>query len=113
MPYTRLRSNLEYMTEWRPILDFRRIDVFRKLQEYGIEPHYCYKVQGMTEWETEIDREGGPRTSCVMCFLKSPEQMKASYATEQGRGIIEQCIAIERATGHMIKQGQSLESMVR
>lgn len=113
LPYLRKRSNLEYMTEWRPILDYRRIDVFRKLQEYGIEPHYCYKAQGMTERDMyEVDEEGGPRMSCVMCFLKSEDQMKASYATEQGRPIIERGLAIERRTGHTIKNGQSLESMI-
>jgi 3'-phosphoadenosine 5'-phosphosulfate sulfotransferase (PAPS reductase)/FAD synthetase len=114
LPYIRQRSNLEYMTEWRPILDYRRIDVFRKLQEHGIEPHYCYVAQGMTEHEMyEVDEEGGPRMSCVMCFLKSPEQMKASYQTEQGRDIIERGLEIERRTGHTIQNDRSLESMVQ
>src|SRR5437868_154754 len=31
--------------EWHPILHYRRVDSFRKLREYGIEPHYCYRVQ--------------------------------------------------------------------
>jgi 3'-phosphoadenosine 5'-phosphosulfate sulfotransferase (PAPS reductase)/FAD synthetase len=47
IPELRYRAGLEagWMLEWHPILDFRRIDSFRKLRESGIEPHYCYRVQ--------------------------------------------------------------------
>jgi 3'-phosphoadenosine 5'-phosphosulfate sulfotransferase (PAPS reductase)/FAD synthetase len=113
LPELRTRSKMEWMLEWRPVLDYRRIDVFRKMRDYGIEPHYCYKAQGMTEYQMyEEDREGGPRMSCVMCFLKSPEQIRASYHTEQGRAIIEKGIAIEQKIDHTIKNGQSLASMI-
>jgi len=57
LPHIRQRPSLPHMTEYRPILDYRRIDVFRKLQQYGIDPHYCYKTQGMTDEEMyEQDR---------------------------------------------------------
>jgi 3'-phosphoadenosine 5'-phosphosulfate sulfotransferase (PAPS reductase)/FAD synthetase len=113
LPVLRLRSKMEWMIEWRPVLEWRRIDVFRKMREYHIEPHYCYKAQGMTEDEMyNQDREGGPRMSCVMCFLKSPEQMQASYQTPEGRPIIDRALGIEAATGNTLKNGQSLASMI-
>lgn len=113
LPEVRLRSGLGWITEWRPVLGLRRIDVFCKMREYGIEPHYCYKAQGMTDADMyEKDVEGGPRMSCVMCFLKSPDQIRASYRTEQGQAIIERGIAIEGRIGHTIRQDQSLASMI-
>jgi 3'-phosphoadenosine 5'-phosphosulfate sulfotransferase (PAPS reductase)/FAD synthetase len=113
LPVLRQRSNLEWITEWRPVLDYRRIDVFRKMRDYGIDPHYCYKAQGMTEYQMyEEEKEGGPRMSCVMCFLKTPEQIRASSHTEQGRAIIERGIEIERKTGHTIRKDLSLAEMV-
>ena len=47
LPELRYRAGLAagWMLEWHPILGFRRIDSFRKLREYAIEPHYCYRVQ--------------------------------------------------------------------
>lgn len=47
IPELRYRAGLEsgWMLEWHPILHYRRVDSFRKLREYGIEPHYCYRVQ--------------------------------------------------------------------
>src|SRR5260370_28589519 len=101
------------MTEYRPLLDYRRIDVFRKSREYGIEPHYCYKAQGMTDEDMyERDIEGGPRMSCVICFLKPEEQLRTSYQTEQGRPIVEHGIAVERAVGHRLTRDYSLETAV-
>ena len=47
-----------------------------------------------------------------MCFLKSEEHMRASYHVEAAKPIIERGIQIERAIGHTLKHGQSLESMV-
>jgi 3'-phosphoadenosine 5'-phosphosulfate sulfotransferase (PAPS reductase)/FAD synthetase len=47
IPELRYRKGLQagWMLEWHPILHYRRIDSFRKLREYSIEPHYCYRVQ--------------------------------------------------------------------
>lgn len=47
IPELRYRKGLQagWMLEWHPILRYRRIDSFRKLREYDIEPHYCYRVQ--------------------------------------------------------------------
>jgi 3'-phosphoadenosine 5'-phosphosulfate sulfotransferase (PAPS reductase)/FAD synthetase len=113
LPTLRERSKLEYMLEWRPVLDYRRIEIFRKMRDYSIEPHYCYQAQGMTEHQMyEEDQEGGPRMSCVMCFLKTDAQMQASYQAPEGRAIIERGIAIEQQTGHTIKMGRSLLNMI-
>jgi len=113
LPEIRLRSGLEWITEWRPVLSYRRIDVFRKMRDAGIEPHYCYAAQGMTDYQMyEEDKEGGPRMSCVMCFLKSGDQMRASYRSAEGRDIIDRALAIEATTGHTLKNGESLASMI-
>jgi 3'-phosphoadenosine 5'-phosphosulfate sulfotransferase (PAPS reductase)/FAD synthetase len=47
LPELRYRAGLQtgWMLEWHPILDYRRIDSFRKLRENNIEPHYCYRAQ--------------------------------------------------------------------
>ena len=47
LPELRYRDNLRrgWVLEWRPVLHYRRIDAFRKLREYGIEPHPCYRLQ--------------------------------------------------------------------
>lgn len=34
-----------WVLEWRPVLSYRRIDAFRKLRAYGLEPHPCYRLQ--------------------------------------------------------------------
>jgi hypothetical protein len=83
------------------------------MREYGIEPHYCYKAQGMTDFDMyERDVEGGPRMSCVMCFLKSPEQLQASYQASEGRAIMDRALAVEQAVGHTLKNGMSLAEMI-
>lgn len=113
LPYLRQRPSLPRMTEYRPILDYRRIEVFRKLRQHGIEPHYCYKAQGMTDEEMyEQDREGGPRMSCVICFLKPEGQLRASYLAVQGRPTVERGILVERAVGYRLTRDYSLEAAV-
>jgi 3'-phosphoadenosine 5'-phosphosulfate sulfotransferase (PAPS reductase)/FAD synthetase len=113
LPVMRPRSGLSWMLEWRPVLTWRRIDVFRKLRSYGIEPHYCYKAQGMSEEDMyERNVEGGPRMSCVMCFLKSPSELRASYQVEEARPIIERGLAIEHEIGHILTKDHSLAQMV-
>ncbi len=44
--------------------------------------------------------------SCVICFLKPEEQLRASYQAEQGRPIV------ERAVGHQLTRDYSLETAV-
>ena len=55
LPYLRVRSQLKHITEYRPLLDYRRIEVFQKAHAYGIEQHYCYELQGLTK-EAKIGR---------------------------------------------------------
>jgi len=101
------------MLEWRPILDYRRIDAFRASRAYGIEPHYCYKAQGMTDDDLyEVDLEGGPRMSCVMCFYKPAHELQASARVEVAQPIFARAVTVERTIGHTLKVGQSLESMM-
>ncbi|EFH86433.1 phosphoadenosine phosphosulfate reductase family protein [Ktedonobacter racemifer] len=115
LPMWRERSGLKqgWMHEWRPVLSWRRIEVFQKMQAYQVEPHYCYDLQGMTEQDMyETDIEGGPRMSCVMCFLKSPEQLRTGYYTQEGRAVMERALAIEAKTGHTIQHGHALAEML-
>jgi len=101
------------MLEWRPILDYRRIDAFRASRAYNIEPHYCYKAQGMTDDDLyEVDREGGPRMSCVMCFYKPAHELHVSARVEVAQPIFARAVTVERTIGHTLKAGQSLESMI-
>jgi 3'-phosphoadenosine 5'-phosphosulfate sulfotransferase (PAPS reductase)/FAD synthetase len=112
LPYLRSRSQMKHITEYRPILHRRRLEVFRKAHAYGIEQHYCYEAQGLTkEAMLTEDVEGGPRMSCVMCFLKTPEQLLASYHTAQGRPIIERGLQIEQAIGHTLTRDRSLATL--
>lgn len=114
LPYLRTRHGLSHITEYRPALNEKRIDIFRKAEAYGLEQHYCYQAQGLTKWQMlNEDVEGGPRMSCVMCFLKSEGQMQASYQTPQGRPVIERGLHIEQETGHTITQDRSLKDMVK
>ncbi len=114
LPYLRQRSQLTHITEYRPILHYRRIEVFRKAETYGIEQHYCYQAQGLTrEAMLTEDVEGGPRMSCVMCFLKTGEQMRASYETVQGRPVIERGVRIEQQIGHRITADRALADMIQ
>lgn len=113
LPYIRQRAGMEWITEYRPILDYRRMDVFRAMRDAGIAPHYCYAAQGMTEEEMyERDVEGGARMSCVLCFLKPEQQLQASYAVAQGRALIERGIAVEQAIGHTLQRDRSLAEMI-
>ncbi len=113
LPVLRRRPSLEWMLEWRPILDYRRIDAFRASRAYGIEPHYCYKAQGMTDDDLyEVDLEGGPRMSCVMCFYKPAHELQASARVEVAQPIFARAVTVERTIGHTLKVGQSLESMM-
>ncbi|EFH82167.1 hypothetical protein [Ktedonobacter racemifer] len=115
LPVWRGRSGLKqgWMDEYRPILTWKRIEVFRKMRQYDVKPHYCYEAQGMTQYQMyEVDKEGGPRMSCVMCFLKSPGQLRASYYVQEGRAVIERALEVEAATGHTIQHGYSLAQIL-
>ncbi|GHO50945.1 phosphoadenosine phosphosulfate reductase family protein [Ktedonospora formicarum] len=115
LPVWRGRSGLKkgWMHEWRPVLSRRRIEVFQKMRAYGIEPHYCYELQGMTEQDMyETDIEGGARMSCVMCFLKSPGQLRTGYYTQEGRAVMERVLAVEAKTGHTIQHGLALAEIL-
>lgn len=113
LPFIRQRPKMDEVTEYRPILDYRRIDVFRAMRDAGIEPHYCYAAQGMTEEDMyERDVEGGARMSCVICFLKPEQQLQASYMAVQGRELIERGIAVEQAIGHTLQRDRSLAEII-
>ena len=47
LPELRYRASCRsgWVLEWRPVIHYRRIDAFRKLREYGLEPHPCYRLQ--------------------------------------------------------------------
>jgi hypothetical protein len=60
----------------------------------------------------EVDREGGPRMSCVMCFYKPAHELHASARVAIAQPIFARAVTIERTIGHTLKAGQSLESMI-
>jgi len=60
----------------------------------------------------EVDREGGPRMSCVMCFYKPAHELQASTQVEVAQPILARAVMVERTICHTLKAGQSLESML-
>ena len=60
----------------------------------------------------EVDREGGPRMSCVMCFYKPAHELHVSARVEVAQPIFARAVTVERTIGHTLKAGQSLESMI-
>lgn len=118
LPWLRERPNFNtrqvHMLEYRPILGYRRIEAFRKLREYGVSPHYAYFAQGMTEHQMyELDEEGGPRCSCVMCVFAHREHVRRAYQLEEVKPIIDRGIAIETQTHHRWKNRESLAEAVQ
>ena len=60
----------------------------------------------------EVDEEGGPRCSCVNCYLKRPTDLVASYRTREGRARMERTIEVEEEIGFTLVQGQSLRTLM-
>jgi 3'-phosphoadenosine 5'-phosphosulfate sulfotransferase (PAPS reductase)/FAD synthetase len=113
LPWLRERPKFNTQTvrmlEFRPILDYRRIDCFLKLRQYGIQPHYAYSAQGMTEHQMyEVDEEGGPRCSCVMCIFSQAIHVRQAYKLLQVKPIIDRALGIEQASGYLWKPKQAL-----
>jgi 3'-phosphoadenosine 5'-phosphosulfate sulfotransferase (PAPS reductase)/FAD synthetase len=116
-----------YRVQWRGML--RR--AHQRWRQEGIPPHTSYPGQwdGLDRLDAledaildpmietlmyEVDEPfAGPRCSCRDCFFKSPEEMLATYDTEQGRQLIDEGIAIEREINFTIKPHQSLAQMVQ
>ncbi|GHO44090.1 hypothetical protein [Ktedonospora formicarum] len=48
----------------------------------------------------------------MMCFLKSPEQLRTGYYTQEGRVVMERALAVEAKTGHTIQHGLALAEML-
>lgn len=118
LPWLRERPNFNtrqvHMLEYRPILNYRRIETFRKLRQYGITPHYAYFNQGMTDHQMyELDQEGGPRCSCVMCVFAQSEHVRQAYKLEQVKPIIDRGIAVEAAIHRSWKYRESLTEAVQ
>ncbi len=102
------------LLEYRPILDYRRIEAFRKLRQYGITPHYAYFAQGMTEHQMfELDEESGPRCSCVMCIFAQPEHVRRAYELPLVKSLVERAVQIEAESGHRWKARQSLAEVIQ
>ena len=102
------------MLEYRPILDYRRIEAFGKLRQYDIQPHYSYFAQGLTEHQMfELDEESGPRCSCVMCIFAQAEHVRRAYQLPQVIPLIERAVQIEAESGHRWKARQSLAEVIQ
>jgi 3'-phosphoadenosine 5'-phosphosulfate sulfotransferase (PAPS reductase)/FAD synthetase len=114
LPYLKPRSeSLQWVTEWRPILHWRRREIFRGLRAAGIEPHPAYKLQGMTEQQMyEEDQEGGPRCSCVVCIYMTPEQIQTAGKLEINRVTVTQLYEIEDQTGFTWREGLGLRDII-
>jgi 3'-phosphoadenosine 5'-phosphosulfate sulfotransferase (PAPS reductase)/FAD synthetase len=116
-----------YRVQWRGMLRREHL----RWRQKGIPPHTSYPGQwdGLDRRNTldnaildpmiemlmyEVDEPfAGPRCSCRDCFFKSPEELLATYDTEQGRQLIDEGIAIEREINFTMKPHLSLAEMVQ
>lgn len=113
LPYLTPRSGMEWLLEWHPILHYRRIEVFRGLRAAGIEPHPCYKLQGMTESDMfETDTDGGARCSCRCCFYLSPEQLAVNANLPGNEQLFRDVVSFETTTGYTLKPGLSMQQIL-
>lgn len=118
LPYLKERHGVDCarddfsMQEWHPILAYRRVDSFYAGQLLGVEPHYCYKLQGMTDADFLLDVEGGPRMSCRCCFYKSPEELLIAARIPGNEVLFDALEVFEAKTGYFIRQGLSI-AMIR
>ncbi|UCC62269.1 MAG: phosphoadenosine phosphosulfate reductase family protein, partial [Anaerolineae bacterium] len=84
---------------WMPIQHWSRRQVFRKMRDHGIEPHPCYKAQGMTDRDMyDRDMEGGPRTSCRFCIYATHADCCHQALVLANQGICQRIAQVEDAT---------------
>jgi 3'-phosphoadenosine 5'-phosphosulfate sulfotransferase (PAPS reductase)/FAD synthetase len=113
LPYFARRSKHEWMTDYHPLLHLKRIEVFRGLLERGIEPHWSYKAQGLTDHDMyEVDVEGGPRCSCVCCIYLTPENIGANLVMDVNQELSEQLIDSEERNQYFFREGLSIKTLV-
>jgi 3'-phosphoadenosine 5'-phosphosulfate sulfotransferase (PAPS reductase)/FAD synthetase len=113
LPEIRKRSGLSEVIEYRPILNLRRIDVFRGLRDRGIEPHYCYRLQGMTDADMyEIDAEGGPRCSCINCIYLTPANIDRNLRLPMNFDLRDRMLRFEENTGFTYKPGLGIAEIL-
>ena len=88
------------VSNWLPVHQWSRRDIFRKMRDWGIEPHPAYKAQGMADWQMyDEDAESGPRTSCKFCIYAGYEQCCHQAQAEANQGLLHRMVAFEQATG--------------
>jgi 3'-phosphoadenosine 5'-phosphosulfate sulfotransferase (PAPS reductase)/FAD synthetase len=113
LPYFARRPKHEWMTDYHPILHLKRIEVFRGLRERGIEPHWSYKAQGMTDHDMyEVDIEGGPRCSCVCCIYLTPENVAQNLSMDVNQELTNQLIDAEETNQFFFREGMSIKTLV-
>jgi 3'-phosphoadenosine 5'-phosphosulfate sulfotransferase (PAPS reductase)/FAD synthetase len=155
LPEVRRRPTRAYLTEFRPVLALRRIEVFRIIREAGLSLHYCYALQwkrllqedhrkwrnegivprisyegqwdGLDQVELlsnaildpiierlmyEVDEEGGPRMSCVLCVFKSIIALATSASVKSARRHFDRAEGIEATSGHYIKKNHPIKDIV-
>ena len=113
-----------YKAQWRELL----LNQQRRWEREDVHPHTSYAGQWdglkykkleeealdlmIEKLMYEVDEEGGPRCSCVGCFYIQAEGIRASYATPQGKPLIDRGIQIEQATGHTVHHNESFHDML-
>ncbi|MBN1889994.1 MAG: hypothetical protein JW850_18505 [Thermoflexales bacterium] len=98
----RLHWKREQVTavNWLPVHTWSRRDTFRKLRDWGIEPHPAYQAQGMSPASMyDADVEGGARTSCRFCIYASQAERCHQAQSEACRPVLDRLVEFERATG--------------
>jgi len=60
----------------------------------------------------EVDEEGGPRMSCVLCVFKSIIALATSASVKSARRHFDRAEGIEATSGHYIKKNHPIKDIV-
>ena len=114
-----------YTLQWKLLLQ----EEHRKWRIEGIIPHSSYEGQWngldalqelsvtvldalLEELMYEVDEEGGPRMSCVLCVFKSIIALATSASVKSARRHFDRAEGIEATSGHYIKKNHPIKDIV-
>jgi 3'-phosphoadenosine 5'-phosphosulfate sulfotransferase (PAPS reductase)/FAD synthetase len=90
----------ECITNWLPIHQWSRRQVFRCLRDHSVEPHPAYREQGLTDRQMyDVDTEGGPRTSCRFCIFATHSDVCHQAQLVANLTLLQRLRAFEQTTG--------------
>ncbi|MEW6212844.1 MAG: phosphoadenosine phosphosulfate reductase family protein, partial [Acidobacteriota bacterium] len=79
----KLTSKTTRGLDWRPIIEWKKSDVFAYLDEKGFELHEAYRVYGSS------------RVSCCFCILGSQSDLRAAAGCKDNHELYREMVALE------------------